>query len=157
MPDPGHDDPASAPFGPSPAGPVPRVDPAAVARLRDALDETIALLGRVLVARAEREGDLAGPGGWRGGHRLTHDRREQQVRELGGDLDAALRQLRERLEEEVAELQALRAAAGRGPTTGSVGWPGAATDGGRAGPPGGRPRARTGWTTRTRVPCLLRR
>ena len=157
MPDPGPDDRASAPFGPGPTGPLPRVDPAAVARLRDALDETIALLGRVLVARAEREGDLARTGGWQGGHRVTHDRREQHVRELGGDLDAVLRQLRARLEEEVVELQALRAAAGRGPTTRTIGVPGAAGDGGHAGTPGGRPRARSGWVARTRVPCLLGR
>lgn len=157
MPDPGPDDRASAPFGPGRAGPVPRVDPAAVTRLRDALDETIALLGRVLVARAEREDDLARLGGWQGGHRVTHERREQHVRQLGCDLDAVLRQLRARLEEEVTELQALRAAAGRGPTTRTVGWPGAAADGGHAGSSGGRPRARTGWAARTRVPCLLRR
>jgi len=114
---------------PTGIGPPPRLDLADVERLRAALDEARRLLDRLLEERTSRSTGLAG---WHGGHRQRHDRREQDARELGTDLDAALRQQRSRLDDEVARLVALRHARGG-------------------------PAARAGWTARTRLPCLLGR
>lgn len=117
------------PSGVDPLGAVPRLDPVAVEQLRVALEDARRVLAHVLDERAGRDHLLVG---WQGGHRVRRDRAEQDVTSLGRDLDGALRQQRERLDDEVARLRALRVARG-----------------------GAAPRR--GWSARVRLPCLLGR